>query len=101
MCVLNCLVECSAHDRHKHVYEDDISEKCGEHKNSPNCVYILSSEKFNTIKLPETNEPLVNQRTKPFIVVIAYSTEKFVRLISTTEIKDVDGITKKCNHTKK
>ena len=32
MCVLNCLVECSAHDRHKHVYEDDISEKCGEHK---------------------------------------------------------------------
>ena len=62
MRVLNCLVESSAHDRYKHVYEDDISEKCGEHKYGPNCVYIFSIEKFNTIELPETNQPLINQR---------------------------------------
>ena len=99
MRVLNCLVERSAHDCHKHVYEDDISKKCGEHKNSPNCVYVFSIEKFNTIKLPETNEPLVNQGAKPFIVVIAYSTEEFVGFSSSAEIKDVDGITKKCDNT--
>ena len=100
MRVLNCLVERSAHNRHKHIYEDDVSEKCGEHKDSPNCVYVFSIEKFNTIKLPKPYKPLVNQRSKPLIVVIAYSTKEFVRFSSSAEIKDVYGITKKCDHTK-
>ena len=55
MGVLYRLIECATHDGHKHVYEDDVSDKRGEEKDRPCCVYIFSVKEIHAIKLPESN----------------------------------------------